>query len=151
MNATVYFGIALGLGSFASAQNTVTLKHIEFRQGYSRLARSAQLQGKVVVHLKISSSGTVSTAEPETSEQNLVEHPLLQEEASNIARKCTFQCLDCTRNGDYSYTLIFVYRLEGQKSKFDESKISFDFPSTITITAHPPVSIRDTEILGRPR
>jgi hypothetical protein len=150
MKAMIYLGIALGLATFASAQNTVTLKHIEFRQGYSRVARLAQLQGKLVVHLKISSSGTVSTAEPETSEQTLIEHPLLQEEASNIARKCTFQCLDCTRDGDYSYTLIFVYRLEGQKSNFDESKISFDFPNTITITAHPTVAIKDSVTLGRP-
>ena len=121
---------------FAQNEPVIKAKHMELPT-YPRLARFARLQGTVSVHLKVSQSGLVTSAEANASEQVLRDHPLLQSETLKVVRKWTFNCINCEMKTEYEHTLVFVYKLEGKETSSDASTITIDMPDSVTITANP--------------
>jgi TonB family protein len=122
---------------FSQDKPVVIVKHLEAMR-YPDLARQARLQGSISIRLKISSSGNVVDAEASTADTLLNEHPLLQKETVKLVRKWTFGCANCPPKAEYEHTVIFVYRLEGQETQYNNSRFTMDLPDHVTVAAIPP-------------
>jgi TonB family protein len=127
--------------AFAANQNpaVVTPKHLELPSHYQQLARQARLQGTVVVQLTISSDGKVLDAESNSTDTELKAHPILQVQTAEIVRRWTFACVNCSAGSAHRYALTFTYKLEGNASRYDDTRIALDWPDHVSITANPPI------------
>jgi len=130
--------LCAGFGLHGDSQATplITVKHLESMQ-YPSLARQARLQGSISIRLRISSEGTVVDAVASTSDALLREHPLLQTETVKLVRKWTFGCANCAPDADYDHVLIFVYRIEGRESQYNNSHFTIDLPDRVTVITNP--------------
>ena len=95
------------------------------------------------VHLIISASGSVISAESTTESHLLAKNPLLQRETEKAVSNWTFLCLKCAPDEPYDHTLIFVYKLEGEETKSSKSRMAMVSPNTIQIVAPAPKPIMD--------
>jgi hypothetical protein len=80
----------------------------------------------------------VIKAEATSSEPLSKEHPILEYETLKVIRNWTFGCFKCEPNAEYEHTLVFLYRLEGDESSYNNSWLTMDLPDQVTITANPP-------------
>ena len=117
----------------------IYVKHLEQPTRYPPLARQVQVQGTVVVKLKIATDGTVQSAEALTRDQDpeASAHPLLKDEALKLVKKWTFGCVYCSPTAPYEKTIKFIYRLEGEGISYDDTRVVMDLPDEITITVSP--------------
>jgi hypothetical protein len=94
---------------------------------YPRLARIAQIQGKVTVELTVDSGGKIAVGKAtgpklliENTEENL-RHWIL-----------------CPADSQRSFTITYSYLLQGQRQYHDgPSDVIFQLPQSVTITARP--------------
>ena len=120
-------------------QPTIYVRHLEQPVRYPPLARQVQVQGTVVVKLKIAMDGTVQSAEALTRDQDPEAngHPLLRDETLKLVKKWTFGCVYCSPIAPYEKTIKFIYRLEGEGIPYDNTTVVMDLPDQITITVSP--------------
>jgi len=127
----------------AQSPAVVAPKHLELPSRYESVARSARLQGTVSVRLKISGDGDVIAAEPRSTDVLLREHPILQAKTVELTRRWKFTCSNCSKDGEYQYSVTFIYKLEGKEASYNDTQIAVDLPDRVTITANPPVMNTD--------
>jgi hypothetical protein len=130
---------SLGVGAQLKKDPLVYVKHMEPPLKYPALARQAQLQGTVILKLKISRDGKVLSAEPSTEDFLLSQHPFLQWTTAELVKKWTFGCFECLENDTYEHVIRFVYKLEGQPKQFDDTSVIMELPNEVTMTASPPL------------
>jgi len=124
----------------ANSQNSpnVCVKHIVSPLRYPPIARQARIQGTVVAKLRVGADGTVQQVNILTDDLLLRAHPILQSETEKIVREWTFECSGCA-SPEFEHTVRFTYRLEGEDSQYDTSKVTMDLPTEVIITTAPPV------------
>jgi TonB family protein len=113
--------------------------HQECSTEYPALARQAQLQGTVILKLKILHDGKVLSAEPSTEDFLLNHYPVLQSAAAELVKKWTFGYFDCSENDTFEHVVRFVYKLEGPPKQFDDTSVIMELPNEVTVTASPPL------------
>lgn len=117
----------------------VYVRHLEPPRVYPPLGRQARLQGTVMVKLTIAAGGIVLAANASSDDSVLKKVPLLQTVTAELVKKWTFGCFDCAVGENYEHTIRFVYKLEGNPKEYDDTRVVFDLPTDVTITAAPPV------------
>jgi TonB-like protein len=117
----------------------IYIKHLEPPRAYPPLARSAQLQGTVIVRLKIAADGTVLAADASSDDPLLKKVPLLQASTVELVMKWTFGCFNCAPGVSYEHTIRFVYALEGTPKDHDDSRVVLELPNDVRVTATPPL------------
>lgn len=137
----IVVALALLFASPPQAENKpiIYVKHLEQPVRYPPLARQTQVQGTVVVKLKVAADGTVQSAEALTREQDSEAsgHPLLRDETLTVVKAWTFGCACCSPTAPYEKTIKFIYRLEGEAISYDNTTVVMDLPDQITITVSP--------------
>jgi hypothetical protein len=120
-------------------QAIVYVKHLEPPLHYPALARQVQIQGTVIVKLTIAADGTVLAAESQTRNQDpqANAHPLLRDDTEKLVKKWTYGCAYCSSPVPYEKTIKFIYRLEGERISYDDTRVVMDLPHEVTITASP--------------
>jgi Gram-negative bacterial TonB protein C-terminal len=118
-------------------QAIVYVKHLEPPLHYPPLARTSQLQGTVIVKLKIAADGTVLTTESQDQSPEANAHPLLRDATEKLLKKWTFGCIYCSSAEPYEKTIKFIYRLEGEEISYDDTKVVMDLPNEVTVTVSP--------------
>jgi TonB family protein len=114
----------------------IYVKHLEPPLRYPPVARAAQLQGSVIVTLTIAPNGTVLSTESAPGDSRTIGYPLLREETEKLVKKWTFGCVNATGTS-YQWMIKFVYRLEGEGTSYDDTKVVMDLPDQVTITVSP--------------
>jgi len=120
-------------------QPVIYVKHLAPPLRYPQLARQAQLQGTVVIKVKIGSDGSVLAAKPLTHDEDpqANAHPLLRDETEKLVKNWTFGCANCSSDKSYEKTIKFTYRLEGEGIPYDDTRVSMDLPDEVIVTASP--------------
>jgi TonB family protein len=127
----------------AQSPVVVAPKHLELPSRYESVARAARLQGTVTVRLTISGEGDVIAAEPRSTDALLRQHSILQAKTVELTRRWKFSCSNCSKDGEYQYTVTFIYKLEGEESKYADTQIAVDLPDQVTIKVNPPMMEAD--------
>lgn len=122
----------------------VCVRHVVVPTVYPILARQARVQGTVIAKLKVAADGTVTDAIVESQDPLLVAHPILQKATQQIVRQWTFECQTCAPGVGFEHEITFNYRLEGEDSKFSDTRITMELPDAVSIVARPPVIEGDT-------
>ena len=128
-----------GVGAQTKNDPLVYVKHKEPPQKYPALARLAQLQGTILLKLKISSDGKVLDVDASSDDFQLNQHPLLQSTSAELIKKWTFGCFNCKEGDTYEHVIKFVYRLGTERKEFDDTSVVMDLPNEVTVTANRPL------------
>ena len=114
------------------------LKHMEPPLRYPSLARSARVQGTVVVKVKIAADGSVLSMDFQPGDGQPMSHPILREATERLVKGWTFGCANCESNTPFEATLKFEYRLRsGSGLPYDDTTVVMNLPGEIIITASP--------------
>src|SRR5438309_1810020 len=118
-------GLLLAVGSLSqeNKQPLVYVKHLEPPLRYPPIARIARVQGAVGVKLTIGANGEVLAVDAIPGDEQTVGYPLLKRETENIVKTWTFGCANCQPNAPYEQSMKFIYRLDGEESSQDQTKI----------------------------
>ena len=136
---TLLIGFILAVGSFAQDKQTLMyVKHLEPPLRYPSLARAARVQGTVGFKLTIGANGEVVTIDAIPEQEQTVGYPLLKRDAENVVRNWTFGCVNCPPNAPYEHSMKFIYRLDGEDSLQDQTRVVMELPDQVTISAKPP-------------
>ena len=117
----------------------IYIMHMEPPMKYPALARQAQLQGTVMLRLTISRDGKVLHAKASSDDFLLNQHPLLQSTSAELVKKWTFGCFNCSVDDTYEHVLKFVYKLNGEPTRFNDTTVVMELPNEVTVTANPPL------------
>lgn len=112
----------------------IIVKHLQIPTHYPYLARQASVQGTVTAKLTIGTDGSVHELTLLSDSPVLLN--LVQPETERVLRQWTFQCFDCA-SATFEHTIKFIYRLEGEEIRSDDSKVTLDLPDIVTISASP--------------
>jgi TonB-like protein len=119
-------------------QPIIYVKHIEPPLHYPALGRQAQLQGTVIVKLRIAADGAVIAVESSPQDSQTIGFPFLRDETEKLVKKWTFGCANCSPGVPYEKTIKFIYRLEGEGVSYDNTRVVMELPDQVTITANRP-------------
>lgn len=126
-----FFVILVALVAQPKPEARVT--HLECPQ-YPELARQAQIEGSVRVHMAYDETGHVVSAVAITG------HQLLRKEAEENIATWVFET---GREGVLDIT--YEFHLEEPKVKgVPPTKVRFDLPDRVEVVSHPSIPIRDT-------
>lgn len=120
--------VLLILISTLSASAQLCLQHI-VSPNYPRLARIAQIKGRVTLTVNVNEQGKVESVQASSVS------PLLAQPAEENIRQWVF-CPSAKSSGPL--VISYIYALEGRAQYEDgPAKVIFDLPSDVHITAHP--------------
>jgi hypothetical protein len=72
------------------------------------------------------------------NEEQTVGYPLLKRETESVVKNWTFGCANCPPNAPYEQSMKFIYRLDGEESYQDQTRVVMELPDQVTISAKPP-------------
>lgn len=102
--------------------------------GYPAAARDAQIQGKVEIEIKISTSGEVVSA------RSLSGHPLLRQVCEENVKRWKF-----SSDAEQSLVVDYEFSLEEPRTSYrSDSKNYFDLPSRVRVVTNLPASMPQT-------
>lgn len=132
-------GLILAAASLSqeNRQPLVYVKHLEPPLRYPPIARVAQVQGAVGVKLTIAANGKVLAIDAIPEEEQTVGYPLLKRETEKVVKNWTFGCANCPPNVPYEQSMKFIYRLDGERSSQDETRVVMELPDQVIISARP--------------
>ena len=116
----------------------IYVKHLEPPVRYPPVARAAILRGAVIVTLTIAADGEVLKAESVPGDTGTVGYPLLRDETEKLVKRWTFACANCPPNTPYEQKIKFIYRIEGEEIRYDDTKVVMNLPDEVIITVSPP-------------
>lgn len=131
--------MAVACLSQEKTQPLVYVKHMEPPLRYPPVARAAQLQGTIVVKLRIGENGEILAIETRPADGQVLGYQFLKHETEKFVKNWTFGCLNCSPDVPYEHSLKFTYLLDGEASSQDSTKVIMDLPNQVTISARPPV------------
>lgn len=135
------FLLLIGMVGTSAAQEEkpiIYVKHLEPPVRYPPVARAAMLHGAVIVALTIAPDGTVLKVESVPGDATTVGYPLLRDETEKLVKRWIFACVNCPPNASYEKKIKFIYRIEGEGIRYDDTKVIMDLPDEVTITVSPP-------------
>ncbi len=128
-----YFVILLLLGGGLACQPQGRLRVLHAKPPvYPPLARSAAIQGEVLVTVEIGSDGKVIRAQGTTG------NPLLRQAAEESVRQWVFRLPTPKREGRVTHTVVFEFKLAGKPSYRSRPQIYYDLPTRVRLVVQPP-------------
>jgi len=125
---------------FAQGEKPLCPKHIE-APSYPQIAHAVHVTGTVTLALTIDAEGKVSDVKAKTLS------PLLERSTLDNIREWTFEK---PLAAPFMQTIVYDYRID-QSGKANGTKVTFDLPDHVTITAEPLTVQTQTSQLGKQR
>jgi hypothetical protein len=132
------FLLLIGTTAAQEEKPIIYVKHLEPPVRYPPVARATMLQGTVIVALTIEPDGTVLKVESIPGDASTVGYPLLRDETEKLVKRWIFACVNCSPNASYEKKIKFIYRIEGEGIRYDDTRVIMDLPDQVTITVSPP-------------
>lgn len=140
---------ALALSGDPEEVQHVFVKHVEVPVRYPQMAWLARVEGIVDVKLTMSPDGAVADATASVMNARRY-HGILTKATEEAVKSWTFGCFDCPRNTGFGHSMIFEYRLEGDRRENQNLRVTMDLPGRIVIVANPPaVNIESQQLSSR--
>lgn len=112
---------------------------------YSPLARTARVQGTVIVKLMIAGDGkvigaTASSSSDKPGQPGNAVDVILVPWTTRMIGQWVFGCSGCKSDDVYDYSITFVYRVEGKSQHKPGLKVKRELPGEITLIVHPMIA-----------
>jgi hypothetical protein len=119
----------------AQDSNAACIERVQV-PSYPPLARQAQVEGVLVVNVKLAPNATVKEVSAQSHLNVDRFAPILLEPIKKALRKSEFR-RDCAGK---SLVLVFEFRIEGDPSNGREQDVSFGYPNRFFITVRPAIA-----------